>query len=323
MQNDGKLAAARAYLSAGNLDLARKHAEAVLRENPGHAEALDVLCAVFTRQNEPDLLERTALDWMARDPAAYGPHFHLMELYINRREAGLARQLIAHYRSQRPGETLHQEFLAAQYEARIENRASGWDRLARAEESRGNTAAALRCRTLAAARRGKVALAIRNGEAARRHGPVNARFLLLLAEIYYRGFRFARCRAAARAALAMQPGLAAPRELIFLSWAVWFPPFLLMHAVNFLAITARGLTGSKQAMRGVYALLMIGMILPISHSATDALAITGLPILSDVRINAVSLFIAMFGFAYYNSRLGAITRMIRGQRRASIELVGY
>ena len=114
--------------------------------------------------------------------------------------------------------------------------------------------------------------AIRRGRQAAREPS----FASFMAMICFRSFRFAKSRHYARLALRAEPGHPVATELLVLTRLVWFPPFLLAHALLFLAaqVNCNRLFGAI-ALPSIFLLALLAFllipvkpeaVLPIGHS---------------------------------------------------------
>lgn len=314
MSHESQIAAARAFLEAGNFKLAIKHAEEVLQKDPENSRALEVLGDTLLKTNEHQRLEELSVSWLGRDPSAGPPHMFLFFCYLQRKDQKMARALLDHFSTACPGNKREIDMFEAAFKTKFGKPEEGFDSLARIYAADGDKRSAFKFNSLAALKRQNLSEAITEGEFARRSGDVSAGHLSYLAMLCYRTFRFAKCRAYARQALAADRSLDIPRELIVLSYLVWFPPFLIGHAAMYLLTGAsnglqRFIAGIGLWFLGLPALVFSYYVLNVLLSALH------LPNWTNVAL--------VFGYALYMPFIGTLSRLLKGRVKTEVTLGDY
>lgn len=316
MSSNSQIAAARAFLAAGNFKQAITHAEEVLRKDPYDEGALAALGDTLVQTGDHARLETMSVDWLGRQPDASYPHLFLFFCYMQRGDEKLARALLDHYRTACPGATKDHAMFEATFQAKFGKAEEGLDTLANIYAADGDNRSAFKFNSLAALKRQNLSEAILEGEFARRSGDASAKHLGYMAMLCFRALRFAKCRDYARQALAAEPGMDIPRELQVLSYVVWFPPFLFGHAVMYLLT---GVSGPLQ--RFIAFALLWGAGLPAlvftHYLLTLALAPLGL------RPGAMIVVGLAFAYAMYMPFIGTLSRLLNGRANKEVQLADY
>jgi hypothetical protein len=150
---DQKIAAARAFLEAGDTRLALQHADEVLRQEPENPHALAVHADTLLKLADFARLETLAVDWIGRAPWAPEPHAYLFACYMKRGDRRMARSLLDHFRSIHPGPSKQRDHFEAAFETRFGTPAAGPDRLAGIYAADGDRRAETRATSLVPAHR--------------------------------------------------------------------------------------------------------------------------------------------------------------------------
>ncbi|GLH76816.1 hypothetical protein SSBR45G_17240 [Bradyrhizobium sp. SSBR45G] len=230
----GTIAAARAYASAGNFRLAEQHLKSALSADPHDGEACEAWCELLTKQKKFAELEMFARSWIGRDGQSDGAYTYLFGSYVARADRSNATAVLARFRELFPAHVAQYRAFQSMLEVNCGNEASGYDQAITAFQSIGDRAQVLRFQSQAAFRRSDFAEAIRLGDQAWQAGYTDTSFASYMAMICFRSFRFGTARHYARLALRAEPGHPVATELLVLMRLVWFPPFLLAHALLFL-----------------------------------------------------------------------------------------
>lgn len=77
--------------------------------------------------------------------------------------------------------------------------------------------------------------ALQRSEAAKRNGDHSATNLALNSLLHFGLMRFSKCRQSARLTLEVEPNSPIAKELLVLSWLVFFPPFLMAHFLLYMS----------------------------------------------------------------------------------------
>lgn len=229
----GRHATAKALLEAGNLQRAQAEAERLLLSSPHDVDALAIYCDVLGKLKRLDLLEVAASDWLGRDPASVVAFGHLMFCMMKasrREEAGRLLQAFLQGCTDPQDQVLAQ----AMYDVAFADAGGGWGTLSQEVSSEGRDAAAHGYASRAARAQGDLPGALAEAMLAMEAGDTSATHLEYISVLHFRLMQFPTCRRFAQMALNADPTLAVSRELLYLSWAVFFPPFLVAHVLNFL-----------------------------------------------------------------------------------------
>ena len=150
------------------------------------------------------------------------------------------------------------------------------------------------------------------GELALQRGDDDGSIAAYLSMIAFRGFRFSRSRRYARLALTKNPSLPIPRELLVLSWLVYFPPFLLGHIVmNALQWAGRWKVFSFFITLVAFYVLGLPALL-LSHMLVSW---TGLGFLQTALLT--------LGFGFYLLFIGSLAKLLRGSKPKEVVLRDY
>jgi len=173
VSHESQIAAARAFLEAGNFKLAIKHAEEVLQKDPENSRALEVLGDTLLKTNEHQRLEELSVSWLGRDPSAGAPHMFLFFCYLQRKDEKMARALLDHFSTACPGHKREIDMFEAAFKTKFGKPEEGFDSLARIYAADGDKRSAFKFNSLAALKRQNLSEAITEGEFARRSGDVS------------------------------------------------------------------------------------------------------------------------------------------------------
>jgi tetratricopeptide (TPR) repeat protein len=307
----GAIAAARAYADAGNFRLAKQHLETVLAADPNDSDACEAWCQLLTKQKKFAELEPFAKSWIGRDGQNETAHTYLFGSYVAREDRGNATVVLERFRELFPEQV--QQHLAFQrlLDANCGKNASGLDSTIAAFESVGDQAQVLRFQSQAAFRRSNFAQAIRLGDQSWQAGYRETSFASYMAMICFRSFRFGKSRQYARFALRAEPGHPVATELLVLTRFVWFPPFLLAHALLFVParVNADRLLGVILGNPWVVALSSI-ILLGLYAGPLNATAV-------------FAVFVPMFAWCAYAPFIGTIAAFAYRNGAPTIRLSGY
>jgi tetratricopeptide (TPR) repeat protein len=229
----GTIAAARAYAGAGNFRLAKQHLKKVLVADPNDHEACEVWCELLTKQKKFAELETFAKSWIGRDGQDETAHTYLFGSYVARRDRDNATAALERFRELFPERVLQQLAFQNMLDVNCAKEASAYDQAIAAFQSAGDQAQVLRFQSQAAFRRSNFSEAIHLGDQSWQAGYRATSFASYMAMICFRSFRFGKSRQYARLALGTEPGHPVATELLILTRLVWFPPFLIAHALLF------------------------------------------------------------------------------------------
>ena len=272
----GTIAAARAYAQAGNFKLAEQHLKTVLAANPDDGDACEAWCELLTKQKKFAELETFAKSWIGHDGQSEKAYTYLFGSYVARKDRSNSTAVLERYRELFPEHVLQHFAFQSLLDANCAKEASDYDQTIAVYQSIGDQAQVLRFESQAAFRRSNFAEAIHLGDQSWQAGYRETSFASYMAMICFRSFRFAKSRHYARLALRAEPGHPVATELLVLTRLVWFPPFLLAHALLFLAaqVNCNRLFGAI-ALPSIFLLALLGFllipvkpeaVLPIGHS---------------------------------------------------------
>lgn len=226
-----RLATAKAFLAAGNLQRARTEVESLLASDPHDADALATYCDVVAKQGRFDLLEEATRAWLGREPASFQAFSHLMFCLLKTARTVEAAPLLQRFLA--VCKDAQDAVLAkAMYDLTCGERSEGWRQLSREFSAEGRDADAYGCASRAARANGDLLGALAQAKLALEAGDHSATHLEYISVLNFRLLRLPTCRQFARMALNADPTLAVSRELLVLTWLVLLPPVFVAHAVN-------------------------------------------------------------------------------------------
>jgi tetratricopeptide (TPR) repeat protein len=313
---NARIASARAFLEAGNLQRALTEIEGVLRDDPHEPDALQTYCDTLLKLKRLDLLEQAAWKWLGHDPSSLLAYSHL--LYCFKRSA-----------RRKDAEELRQRFLGAStdpqdvklalalYDVSFGSKADGWAQVSEEFSSEGRHAETYAYASRAARARGDMREAWAQAKLALGAGYRDAHHLEYMSVLCFRLMRFAKCREFARLALRTDPHLAIARELLVLSWLVWFPPFLVAHVLALLRLLLAG-------QKWVVIALVIAPLVVFAGPAVKGLywTITFPATLAGIP-DYVSLSLFAIYLGYTHKMLGSVVKFAMPSTRKSVELKDY
>jgi len=322
---DGKIAAAQAFLKAGNTRLALKYVEDAVAESERDPQALEVYCATLLALKRFAEMEKVALDWLARNPMSIGAACNLIGSRVRLGKKKEARAALAALREARPEAEITALHFQNLIESTFGDKAAGFER---ESALHGDTAFGHKMASFAAHERYDLSEAIREGEIALKMGEDAASFFSYFATIHYRAFKFAKARDYARMALKKQPGMAIPTELLILTRLVFFPPFFFAHLFVWMWFEHQRF---QSAVRKKPLLLLTGFPALAAKTSGAALIIPLLiPFLCfvserfgvDPLTSALVFAGCMFVFSVYSSFIGVIARLA-GTERPELRVMDY
>jgi tetratricopeptide (TPR) repeat protein len=311
-----KIAAARAFETAGNHAQALKQIEEVLAEQPQNNNALDVYCDVMRHLGRAKETQSQVEQWLARAPSDIRAAMNLLAIFVEQRDKRNAKMLLATF-EQSSKDPDNIELFRACYNTRFGNSDEGFQGLAAHYGKSGDKAGALRSTASAAVRQERLLKAYVLGEAAVQAGDRSAGALALMSMLAYRTFRFSKCRFYAREALKADPTLPIPRELIWMSWVVLFPPFLLAQALLFiLSLFPKNNSGYIVALAVTFP-LVTPVVAPFVALCSWLLSLVGLD------LGFFKTFLLTIGFALYQPFIGRVSPYLKGGRKRNVKLGDY
>jgi len=307
----GTIAAARAYAGAGNFKLAEQHLKEVLATDPNNNDACEAWCELLTKQKKWAELETFAKSWIGRDGQNERAYTYLFGSYVAREDRTNATAVLERFRELFPEHV--QQHLAFQrlLDANCGENASGLDSTIEAFESAGDQAQVLRFQSQAAFRRSDFAEAIRLGDRSWQAGYRETSFASYMAMICFRSFRFGKSRQYARFALRAEPGHPVATELLVLTRLVWFPPFLLAHALLFVPARVNsdrrlGVIFGNPWVIALASIILFGSLAAPLNAAT-----------------VFAVFVLMFCYCAYAPFIGKIAAFAYRNGAPTIRLSGY
>lgn len=311
----GNIAAARAFLSAGNTKLALAQLEDILADDPQDPDALDAYCDTL-REAGPDAdALRIARDWIARAPQDQRAHIQLIVGLMRSNDRKGTRKAIDAYRDFAPWDVDALDWLETTFEARFGDQAKGLKALAERMARSGDRKNEFRFASYAAEKRSDLPEAIIEAEYARRTGDDSPELAAYLAMLCFRAFRFSKCRKYAREALSKRPGMPAPTELIYLSWLVFFPPFLFAHLCLYVLDRLRRMSG--------WGRLILVPVVYVAGVPTMAIFFSLAGALKPIGLGRPAMFVLFLLFVLYEPFIGLIATLLQSRRPKAIELTDY
>ena len=231
--SSGLIAAALAFIEAGNYRLAEQHITTVFATDPIDSEACEAWCKLLTRQKKFAELEAFPEAWIGRDGRNYLAYFNLAGSYIVRKDRKKATVALAQFRERFPILIQVHSALQSMLEANCAKDASDYDSMIALYKSANDHKNVLRLQSQAAYHRSDFSMAVHLGDQSWGDGYTETSFASYMAMLCFRSFRFGKSRHYARLALRAEPGHAVAKELLILSRLVWFPHFLITHALLF------------------------------------------------------------------------------------------
>jgi tetratricopeptide (TPR) repeat protein len=308
---NGDVAAARAFLEAGNTKLALDHVEKVLTERPDAREALEVYCDILLKLDDLVKLEKVAVDWIGKRPTDPMPYLSLLVCYARRDDKKMASALLEHFKSAFPHNAEDVKLMEALYQTRFGDKQSGYTQLAKSAGERGDKRNEFTYSAYVALAKANLSEAIKEAEYARRTGETTPENAALLAMLNFRIFRFEKCTMYARMALKDRPNMPIPLELTVLSWLVLFPPFFLAHA-GLALLTYLGRSGAASAIALVVAI-------PLS---VPAFGLTEM-IMRQIGLGGWPTAILIVAWAFYAPYIGSVAQWLYGGKPKDVELADY
>ena len=311
----GNVAAARAFLSAGNTKLALAQLEDILADDPQDAGALDAYCDALREAGRDADALRVARDWIARAPRDQSAHIQLIASLMRGNDGKAARKAIDAYRDVAPWDVDALDWLETTHEARFGNQAKGLRTLSQRFARKGDHKTEFRLASYAAEKRSDLPEAIIEAEYARRTGDDSPELAAYLAMLCFRAFRLSKCRQYARDALQKRPGMPAPTELLYLSWIVFFPPFLVAHLCLYIFDRLRRMSAWGRLI-WIPVVYMLGL-----PTATLFFSLAG--ILKPIGVGRPAMFVLFLLFVLYEPFIGLIASLIQSRRPKEIQLTDY
>lgn len=228
----GSTANASALLSAGNIEAAEREARAVLDRDPHDRTALDVLISAAVEKEDFKRALSMADDWIGREPDCQLAHQNRIYALIRAGKIRPARAALERYRSDFPFDVTNYDWMQLTL-----NLASGKSEvvlkqiktLRRKYGAHPDLDAA---ETIARSREGQMVGASRAADAMLKNNPLDSGALYVKAFNAFKLCRFSLARVFARQVREMEPRRAAEaNEIIYTSYAVYFPPFLITQMV--------------------------------------------------------------------------------------------
>lgn len=309
----GNIAAARAYLAAGNFKLAEQHIKAVLATNPSNNEACDAWCQLLRSRKKFAELEDFAKTWIGRSGRNIIAYSNLFISFVARKDRKNATAVFAQFRELFPNQIPFHAVMESALETNFGEDASSFDAVIKLSQASNDQKNLFRFQSQAAFRRSNFTEAVRLGDKAWQAGYKETSFASYMAMLCFRSFRFAKSRDYARLALLADPSHAVARELLVLTRLVWFPPFLLAH--GFLLLCAR--YESKREI-GV---AVWGVFMPLT-----LFLITAPPALlppSIQKATILSAVILMTIYSLYFPFIGQFAAFINRRRPPIVRLSDY
>lgn len=237
--NTGQIAAARAFLEAGNFKLALAHAEKALQDDVDDTGAMDVYCDAQLKLKNFPAVETAAIDWIAKHPQDGRPYVSLLVCYAARKDKTLAKSLLGHFRSANPHDAEGIKLLDAAYALKFGDQTEGLSGLADIARDGGDAIQEQFWAARSFMSDGDFAAAYAAATDALRLGADDADAHYSVAFTSYRTLRLIKALRHANVALARNPAFAEARELRIWIMAAFFPPFFLALAL-FKAVMAPG-----------------------------------------------------------------------------------
>lgn len=309
----GNIAAAKAFLDAGNPLRAKTELETVLREEPHLDIALDVYCLTLRELNDWEKVEEISRARLGRDPNCVAAYANLLLRFQQARRRRDAARLRDDYRAAiKDPEEL--QMLEQVYAICFGDKPAAWQELSKRAAEIGDYQRSFRFSSNAAMLRSDVGTALQDSEFARRTGDASAATLERISFLSFKLMNYGKCRDFARQALRADPTLSLPRELIVLSWLSLFPPFLVACVAMriFLLFDKFGTmfylamcytVGPALGMVSLLILSFLAQLVGVSAWLTVGLAVT------------YGLYLA-FG-------IGTLARLFGGSGKATIKLDNY
>jgi tetratricopeptide (TPR) repeat protein len=310
---NGDIAAARAYLKAGNSNRALELVEQVLKLDPYSNQALEAHCNILFTINAFDKLQSVAASWLSREPGNIVPSFHLLLCHIHRKDKRAARVTIDNFRIATPNPE-EVDLVESIYEAKFGNTTEGFSTLAKSFGEAGDKGVEHQFKSYAALANADIRGAIQQAELGRQAGDCSASTLARLSMLYFRALRFGKSRECARLALKIDPTLPIPRELLILSWVVLFPPFLIGHLALTLTTNTRHWT-SMFGNRAFFYALGVPVVVLVLVLLDKSLGAIGVPV--------SKLALLSIAFILYSPFIGSVTKLVYGWRKSTVKLNDY
>lgn len=308
-----RIAAAKAFLDAGNAARARSEIETALRDNPHNAAARDVYCWVLREQEQWDALEATAREWLSWDPASARAYAHLLiRLKVGRRSKDAKKLREQYLKAITDPDGL--KMLDSVYQVCFGDAADAYSRLSTEAAASGDFKSSFQFASKAALFRANLSEAVTEAEFARRTGDNSAKNFERLSMLSFRLLRFSKCREYARLALQADPTSTLPRELIVLSWISYFPPFVMGNALVYL-FNWIGRMNTFLVVAGSY--LLGPFLLVFAYWVLTVIAaVLYLP-------PGVVIGMALAYFAYVAFFIGTVSRLLFRSAMKSVQLKDY
>lgn len=313
-ESPGKIAAAQAVLDAESAAEAMQRLVEIASSHPDDGSALEYCCDTLRDYARLEETETIARDWRDRAPADIRAHVQLVVTLFARGDARGAREAIDAFRKAAPQDRDALDYLETMYRSRFgmaPEQAPARDHAGRLDEHGWRA----RMAGYVADKR-SMSEEIIEGEFTRRMGDDSAAHAAHLALLCLRSFRFAKCRKYARLALEKKPGMPEPTELIYLSWLVLFPPFLLAQLYLFLWFSLQRASMVAQAC-AFFFMATIGM-LPVMWSVVMLTLLMNL-----AGLNAYATAPLILAWAAYAPFIGLIARNFGREKPNQITLADY
>ena len=313
---NARIASARAFLEAGNLQRALTEIEGVLRDDPYKPDALQTYCDILLKLKRLDLLEQAALKWLGHNPSSLLAYSHLLYCFKMSARRNDAEGLWQRFRGVNT-DSQELKLALALYDVCFGSKADGWAQVSQEFSSEGKNAEAYAFASRAARAKGDILEAWAQAKLALEAGYRDVHHLEYMSVLCFRLMRFAKCREFARLALRTDPRLAIARELLFLSWLVWFPLFLVAHVLALLRFLLA-------VQKWVVIALVIAPLVVFAGPALKGLywtitfpaTLVGIP-------GYVSLSLFAIYFGYTHKMLGSVVKFVMPSTRKSVELKDY
>jgi hypothetical protein len=310
----GQIAAAKAYLKAGNTSAAISQVQEILKSDPSHSGALAVMSEALLKDDRYTELVNLSLRWLELDPKDPNPYAQLMHCYMRLNEKAKCLSTLKDFESTFPHLKDEIEMMSGHVEARFGSAKAGFGKLIKANKQRGNSDNATFFEGMSALADESNFKAYRKFEEIYDNGERNPVVLQMLARLSFFTFRFENTRKFARLTLRQNSQSTVAKELMILSWAVLFPPFFVAHV--FLMVLSWLASKSKSHLLPVIVLTLtftIWMIFPLAVLASMA----------SIGVPPVATLGFMLGWVCYAPNVGLVSRLMGGGKKPEIALRDY
>ncbi|MEM6900569.1 MAG: tetratricopeptide repeat protein [Pseudomonadota bacterium] len=230
---DGTLESGWSFLAAGNTASAMRAAKELLGEDPRSGDALELLSMCYLADGAIAKAQDEAENWLRLEPDNANAHLNNVRILLNTHFQDHTRQLIETFKQSFPNHPHEYELMLGRWELYYGSTQRSVELLSGLDQTFPNDWELNATLAVAEYENRRIFRAHEYARNALAQRPDNPRLLSIFAKTSFRLFQFRNARDAAKAARRYDPSQKLAVTHIPASWAVFFPPFLLGHGLQY------------------------------------------------------------------------------------------